>query len=46
MDKVIEMLPETEKTVMFFTPEEIAEHTVKRDDTFESQRRRIYYVDG
>ena len=47
LDHVVTILPETEKTPAFFTPEEIVVHTPKRTDEFEVyEKDGTYYVTG
>ena len=47
LDHVVTILPETEKTPAFFTPEEIVIHTPKRTDEFEVHKENdTYYVTG
>ena len=47
LDQVVTILPETEKTPAFFTPEEIVVHTPKRTDEFKIYKENdVYYVTG
>lgn len=47
LDHVVTILPETEKTPAFFTPEEIVVHTPKKTDEFKVYKEDdTYYVTG
>ena len=47
LDHVVTILPETEKTPAFFTPEEIVVHTPKKTDEFKVYKENdTYYVTG